>query len=47
MTPVVELHGARKRFGEVEAVKGVDLKIAPGELVALRAYRREEREKFA
>jgi ABC-type multidrug transport system ATPase subunit len=45
MTPVVELHGARKRFGE--AVKGVDLAIAPGELVALRAYRREEREKLA
>ena len=32
---VVELRGARKRFGEVEAVKGIDLAIAAGELVAL------------
>jgi len=35
MMPVVELRGARKRFGEVEALKGVDLTIGPGELVAL------------
>jgi ABC-2 type transport system ATP-binding protein len=35
MTPVVELRGARKRFGEVEALKGVDLTIGSGELVAL------------
>src|SRR5262245_66457019 len=35
MTPVVELTGARKRFGAVEALKGVDLAIGPGELVAL------------
>jgi len=35
MTPVVELAGARKRFGAVEALKGVDLTIGPGELVAL------------
>jgi len=35
MTPVVELHEVRKRFGQVEAVKGVDLTIAPGELVAM------------
>src|SRR5437867_7250377 len=35
MGTVVELRGARKRFGEVEAVKGVDLAIGPGELVAL------------
>src|SRR5262245_45426897 len=35
MTPVVELTGARKRFGAVEALKGVDLTIGPGELVAL------------
>jgi ABC-type sugar transport system ATPase subunit len=27
---VVELRGARKRFGEIEAVKGVDLAIGPG-----------------
>jgi ABC-2 type transport system ATP-binding protein len=35
MVPVVELRGARKRFGEIEAVKGVDLAIGAGELVAL------------
>jgi ABC-2 type transport system ATP-binding protein len=35
MTPVVELRGARKRFGEVEALQGVDLTISSGELVAL------------
>jgi ABC-type multidrug transport system ATPase subunit len=35
MTPVVELRGARKRFDEVEALKGVDLTIRAGELVAL------------
>ena len=35
MAAVVELRGARKRFGEVEAVKGVDLAIGAGELVAL------------
>jgi len=35
MTPVVELAGARKRFGAVEALKGVDLTIGAGELVAL------------
>ena len=35
MTAVVELRAAHKRFGEVEAVKGVDLAIAPGELVAI------------
>ena len=32
---VVELRGARKRFGEVEAVKGIDLAIDAGQLVAL------------
>jgi ABC-type multidrug transport system ATPase subunit len=35
VTPVVELRAARKRFGQVEALKGVDLAIGPGELVAL------------
>lgn len=35
MTAVVELRAAHKRFGEVEAVNGVDLTIAPGELVAI------------
>jgi ABC-2 type transport system ATP-binding protein len=32
---VVELRAARKRFDSVEALKGVDLAIGPGELVAL------------
>ena len=35
MATVAELRGARKRFGEVEAVKGIDLTIGAGELVAL------------
>jgi len=35
MATVVELRGARKRFGEVEAVKGIDLAIDAGQLVAL------------
>jgi ABC-2 type transport system ATP-binding protein len=35
MTPVVELRAARKRFGQVEALRGVDLTIRPGELVAM------------
>jgi ABC-2 type transport system ATP-binding protein len=35
MNPVVELRAARKRFGEVEALKGVDLAIRAGELVAM------------
>ena len=35
MTPVAELRAARKRFGQVEALRGVDLAIGTGELVAL------------
>jgi ABC-2 type transport system ATP-binding protein len=35
MSPVVELSAARKHFGSVEAVKGIDLTIATGELVAM------------
>ena len=35
MATVVELIAARKRFGNVEAVRGVDLAIAAGEVVAL------------
>ena len=30
MTPVVELIAARKRYGAVEALRGVDLCIRPG-----------------
>jgi ABC-2 type transport system ATP-binding protein len=33
--PVVELEGARKRYGDVEALRGVDLRIARGEVVAM------------
>jgi ABC-2 type transport system ATP-binding protein len=35
MTPVVELVAARKRFGDVEALRSVDLTMEPGEVVAL------------
>src|SRR4030095_1701534 len=35
MASVVELIAARKRFGDVEAVRGVDLTIEAGEVVAL------------
>ncbi|MBT2502764.1 ABC transporter ATP-binding protein [Curtobacterium sp. ISL-83] len=34
-TPVIELHGLRKRFGPVTAVDGIDLTIHRGEVVAL------------
>jgi len=33
--PIVKIHGVTKRFGAVEAVAGVDLEIARGELFAL------------
>jgi ABC-2 type transport system ATP-binding protein len=33
--PVVQMEGARKRYGEVEALRGVDLVIGRGEVVAL------------
>jgi ABC-type multidrug transport system ATPase subunit len=34
-TPVMEIEGARKRYGNLEALRGVDLVIGPGEVVAL------------
>jgi ABC-2 type transport system ATP-binding protein len=35
MTPVVELAAVRKRFGDVEALQGIDLTIRRGDLVAI------------
>jgi len=32
--PAIELHAVHKRFGHVEAVRGIDLNIASGEIVA-------------
>ncbi len=32
--PAIELHGMHKRFGHVHAVKGIDLNVASGEIVA-------------
>jgi ABC-2 type transport system ATP-binding protein len=32
--PAIELHGMHKRFGHVHAVRGVDLNVASGEIVA-------------
>ena len=34
-SPVVELIAASKRYGQVEAVRGIDLAIQPGEIVAM------------
>jgi ABC-type sugar transport system ATPase subunit len=33
--PLVRMVGIRKRFGSVEALKGVDLEVYPGEVVGL------------
>jgi len=35
VTVAVSAHGVRKRYGELEALRGVDLEIAPGEVFAL------------
>jgi len=34
-TPGVEIQGARKRYGHVEALRGLDLVVGPGEVVAM------------
>jgi len=33
--PIVEFIGARKRYGDTEALKGVDLSVRAGEVLAL------------
>jgi ABC-2 type transport system ATP-binding protein len=33
--PIVSVRGARRRYGAFEAVRGVDLEVRRGELVAL------------
>jgi branched-chain amino acid transport system ATP-binding protein len=35
MTPLLELQGLRSGYGRVEVLRGVDLKVMPGEIVAL------------
>jgi D-xylose transport system ATP-binding protein len=35
MTPLLEVHGATKSYGAVRALRGVDLTVEPGEIVAL------------
>ncbi len=35
MPPLLEVNGALKRFGAVEALRGVDLQLVPGEVLAL------------
>jgi ABC-2 type transport system ATP-binding protein len=34
LPPAIELHGIHKRFGQVHAVRGIDLHVASGEIVA-------------
>src|SRR6201997_2788133 len=34
-TPLLAIHGLRAAYGKIEALKGVDLDINPGEIVAL------------
>ena len=35
MSPILEVRGLRKSFGPVEALRGVDLELHPGEVLAL------------
>ena len=34
-TPILTLRGIRKRFGDVEALGGIDLEVMPGEFLTL------------
>jgi ABC-type sugar transport system ATPase subunit len=34
-TPVVRVHGAEKRFGAIQALRGVDIDLLPGEVHSL------------
>ncbi len=34
-TPVVDIHQLRKSYGSNEVLKGIDLKVAPGEVIAI------------
>jgi branched-chain amino acid transport system ATP-binding protein len=34
-TPLLAIHGLRAAYGNIEALKGVDVEVAPGEIVAL------------
>ncbi len=40
---LVELRGIRKRFGEVQALRGVDFAVKPGEVRTLAAYKKDGR----
>ncbi len=35
MDPMIEVHGLHKRFGSVEVLKGIDLDVAPGQVVCV------------
>jgi len=35
MAPVIEVHGLRKSYGDLEAVRGIDLEVSSGEVFAL------------
>ena len=34
-TPLLAIRGLRASYGKIEALKGVDINISPGEIVAL------------
>ncbi len=35
MAPIVDITGLRKSFGTNEVLKGIDLQVAPGEVIAI------------